>query len=83
MGPLVLLNLSGAALLVEYLQHYLEIAHLAREQLVESHEQFLAGEWNLLALKSVGCLLVPTQPLLTVCSPPVIYSAIFFGTYTA
>ena len=69
------------------LQHYLvekqdllaqEIAHLAMEQLVESQEQFLAGEWNLLALKSVRCLLVPTQPLLTVCSPsPIIYSAVF------
>ena len=59
-GPLVLLNLLGAGLLVE------------------PPEQFLVVEWNLLALKSVQCLLVPTQPLLTVCSPsPVIYSAVF------
>ena len=66
---------------MEHLQHYQEIAHLAREQLVESHEQFLAGEWNLFALKSVRCLLVPTQPLLTVCShSPVIYSVVFMCT---
>ena len=59
-GPLVLLNLLGAGLLVE------------------PPEQFLVVEWNLLALKSVQCLLVPTQPLLTVFSPsPVIYSAVF------
>ena len=59
-GPLVLLNLLGAGLLVE------------------PPEQFLVVEWNLLALKSVRCLLVPTQPLLTVCFPSsVIYSAVF------
>ena len=59
-GPLVLLNLLGAGLLVE------------------PPEQLLVVEWNLLALKSVRCLLVPTQPFLTVCSPsPVIHSAVF------
>ena len=76
-GRFVLLKILGAGLLVEHLQHYLvekqdllaqEIVHLARERLVESKEQLLAGGWNLLALKRVRSLMVPTQPLDSVLS---------------